>query len=416
MKAAFFTLCISLILFSSCITINESPTKGDGQYVAEDRYFADEDYDKTFEEASFNENLDFKSAALSHKTKRSSGDEIQNNGWKTHQFTDARTGLVVSSSEYPSNWKVISKPTYTLDQKLPVFLIQTTGPNNLKSFNTPFKIHVSYQNPQTYQLMRNSFAGKLHREMASNQQILKEEVVPRMQKSGFRFVKNIRLSKTENYLKTKLGAENNGQLQMAFTATVWENDEGLKALATVGKFYAQQPLSFIDTMTLWMYSTDYTFVDSEHFDETIAVFENALVNSKENPQWAQYVAQLGQQRAREAAEKARLGRIDRQRAYQAHQRKMKGIWAAQDANHASFMNRNFGSGSSTSQRNFVNMINEEETVYNPLNGQNYQVNAHSTQNWMDSSGNLIQNDDLFYTPNGDINLNNREWTKVGSNY
>ena len=62
------------------------------------------------------------------------------------------------------------------------------------------------------------------------------------------------------------------------------------------------------------------------------------------------------------------------------------------------------------------MINEEETVYNPLDGKNYQVNAFSTQNWMDSNGNLIQNNDLFYTPNGDINLNNREWTKVNNTY
>ncbi|MFK7812179.1 MAG: hypothetical protein AB8B59_06770, partial [Maribacter sp.] len=87
-----------------------------------------------------------------------------------------------------------------------------------------------------------------------------------------------------------------------------------------------------------------------------------------------------------------------------------------DANHASFMNRTFGPGSDASQRRVVNMINEEETVYNPLNGNNYQVNAQSTQNWMDSDGNLIQNDDLFYTPNGDINLNNREWTKVNNAY
>ena len=103
---------------------------------------------------------------------------------------------------------------------------------------------------------------------------------------------------------------------------------------------------------------------------------------------------------------------NRQASFEAHQRKMQGIWAAQDANHAAFMNRNFGQGSSTAQRDFVNMINEEETVYNPLTQQTYQVNAGSSEYWMDSEGNYIQNNDLFYTPNGDINLNSREWVRV----
>ena len=95
---------------------------------------------------------------------------------------------------------------------------------------------------------------------------------------------------------------------------------------------------------------------------------------------------------------------------------MRAISAAQDANHASFMNRNFGAGSDTGQRQFLNTINEQETVYNPLTGNNYQVNAGSTEYWMDSDGNYIKNNDLFYTPNGDINLNNREWVKVGNAY
>ena len=175
----------------------------------------------------------------------------------------------------------------------------------------------------------------------------------------------------------------------------------------------QQPLSYIDTMTLWMYSTDYMFVDEDHFTETISTFENALINSKENPQWKQYVAQLNQLRAQKAAQQHQINMQNRQAAFNAHQQKMKGIWAAQDANHASFMNRTFGSSSDTSHKNFLNMINEEETVYNPLNGKNYQVDAGSTQYWMDSEGNYIKNDDLFYNPNGGINLGNREWTKVG---
>ncbi|KQC30245.1 hypothetical protein [Flagellimonas eckloniae] len=421
MRTTLFTFFLGLTLFNSCITINKDPENENKPYYEEEERYLDEEYDiinenEPFEEPNFENEEGFDEEIHQHNPKKNGFfDDFGERGMKIHEFRDARTGLVVNSTEYPVSWKVISKPTYIIDQKLPVFLIQTTGPNNLKSFNTPMKVHISYQNPQTYQFMQNSSVARLHRSMVSNQQILKEEVATRMQKTGFKFVKNIRLYKTENYLKGKIRTESNGQVQVDLLATVWENNKGQKALVSVGKIYMQQPLSFIDTMTMWMYSTDYTFIDAGHFDETIAAFENALINSKENPKWKQYVAQLSQQRTQIAAQKARTGRINRERAFAAHQRKMKGIWAAQDANHTSFMNRNFGSGSSTSQRDFVNMINEEETVYNPLDGKNYQVNAFSTQNWMDSDGNLIQNDDLFYTPNGDINLNNREWVNVNGN-
>jgi len=340
-------------------------------------------------------------------------EEFNSKKLKPHSFRDARTGIVVSSSSYPSDWNVISKPNYTLDQKLPIFLTQIQGPNNLKSFNTPMKVHISYQNPQTYQFMRNSVSRNLHRPMISNQAIIQEEVLPRMQYSGFEFVEQIRLPKLENYVQQKLRAESGGQVQMDMISTVWKNNKGQKALVTVGKLYMQQPLSFIDTMTLWMYSADYMFVDEGHFTESISILENALITSKENPQWKQYVAQLNQLRAQKSAQQHQLKMQNRQAAFNAHQEKMKGIWAAQDANHASFMNRTFGANSSRSQQNFINMINEEETVYNPLNGKNYQVDAGSMQYWMDSEGNYIKNNDLFYNPNGGINLGNREWVKVG---
>jgi len=357
---------------------------------------------------------EYRRTEASYEPESKSGffDSFSKKKLKPHQFRDARTGLVVSSSNYPPDWKVISKPNYTIDQKLPVFLTQIQGPHNLKSFNTPMNVHISYQNPQTYQFMHKATTANLHRAMVSNQQIIEEEVLPRMQNSGFKFAGNISLPKSENYLNQKISAESGGQVQLDLLATVWENGTGQKALATVGKIYMQQPLSYIDTMTLWMYSIDYTFVDEERFAQTISALENALISSKENQQWKQYVAQLKQMRAQKAAQQHQTNMRNRQAAFNAHQQKMKGIWAAQDANHASFMNRTFGSGSSTSHQNFVNMINEEETVYNPLNGKDYQIEAGSTQYWMDSEGNYIQNNDLFYNPNGDINLENREWTKV----
>ena len=342
---------------------------------------------------------------------------------KTHQLRDARTGMVVQSTEYPSNWKVISKPIYTLDQKIPDFLVQIEGPNHLKTFNTPTNFHVSYQSQQLTQMMSQYGMASLIRPMVGNQQLFKEDVEPRMQHSGYSFVRQRPMPKDEAYVRQKMQENGFGQGYLEYTATEWKNQNGQKALARIVKIAIQQPLMNNEMMTMWLYTTDYVFVDDGQFEATLDQLHKSTVNTQENPQWKQYLAQLNQQRAMENQRKMQIASQQHQQrmnarwaAFNAHQENMRAISAAQDANHAAFMNRNFGAGSDTGQRQFLNTINEQETVYNPLTGNNYQVNAGSTEYWMDSDGNYIQNNDLFYTPNGDINLNNREWVKVGNAY
>ncbi len=334
---------------------------------------------------------------------------------KTHTFRDARTGLVVQTSDYPSDWKVISKPLYTFDQKLPNFLVQVEGPNNLKHFNTPFKFYFTFSNPQMNQYV-SSPMNQMLRPIVGNQQIHQEEVAPRMQRSGFTYVGTKAMPREEAYARKILKDKGTGQEQLEIVNTEWKSETGQRALATIVKVALQQPISQQDYVMVWFYGVAYTFVDGRHFEQTLDDLYASATSTKFNPQWEQYVTQLAQQRQREQARKSAMDHQNRMNArwasFNAHQQKMKGIWAAQDANHASFMNRNFGPGSDIGQKQFVNMINEQETVYNPLTGKNYQVNAGSTEYWMDSEGNYIQNNDLFYTPNGDINLNNREWVKV----
>lgn len=340
-----------------------------------------------------------------------------NHGLKEYDFKDAHTGLVVYTSKYPSDWQVISKPTYTIDQKIPVFLFQIQGPHNLRVFNTPLSVYVAYANPQTYQFMaQNGIPAGLQRPVRNNAQIINDEISGRMDKSGFHYTKTVALPNIENYIKQKIVEGGGTNFNSEITATVWEDSHGRKALALLTRAFIQQPLSFIDTMTLWLYNVEYLFVDDSNFNETIEQYEKSILSAKDNQQWKQYMEQLTQQRMKVAQQRHRMEMQNRQAAFQAHQQKMRGIWAAEDANHAAFMNRSFGAGSDRGQQQFLNTINEQETVYNPLTGNNYQVDAGSTEYWMDSSGNYIKNDDLFYTPNGDINLNNREWVKVDKSF
>ncbi|WP_418499239.1 hypothetical protein [Flagellimonas sp.] len=341
---------------------------------------------------------------------------------KVHHLRDARTGLVVNSAEYPSDWKVISKPIYTIDQKLPTFLIQITGPDHLQSFNTPITYHVDYQDPQMAEAMYNTPYEKLVRPLVTPQQIFNEEVKARMSNSGFQYVGEREQPEVTQYLRNKLASKSKMNSSLSMYNTEWKNPSGQKAMASVSIISMQQP-TISGNMMVWFYTVNYTFVDETAYEMTLERMKEATFSYAKNPQWEHYVAQLAQQRAQENQRRMEMASAQHQNrmqarwsAFNAHQEKMKGIWAAQDANHASFMNRNFGAGSDTGQRQFINMINEEETVHNPITGNNYQVNAGSTEYWMDSEGNYIQNDDLFYTPNGDINLNNREWVKVKKAY
>lgn len=43
---------------------------------------------------------------------------------QAHQLLDARTGQVVGGSQFPSHWKVIAGPFYTLDRMISAILIQ----------------------------------------------------------------------------------------------------------------------------------------------------------------------------------------------------------------------------------------------------------------------------------------------------
>lgn len=341
---------------------------------------------------------------------------------KVHSFRDPKTGIVVKNYNYPANWNVISRANYDLSAQLPNFLIQIEGPKGLKAFNTPIKYHVIYSDPNLQAYLPES-VRRMYRPEAGVQQLSREEVDRRMKNSGFRFVQTRPTREYETYVRQKLSENGNGNQRLEMYSTQWTNDQGMSGIATVTKLALDVPLAGNTYSTVWLYGIDYTFAEDGHIDAAQDQIVKTVINSTETAEWKQYVQAVQLQQQRQNQERSRQSALAHQNrmnarwaAFNAHQERMAGVSASMDANHASFMNRNFGSGSSTGQRDFVNMIHGEETVYNPMNGKSYQVQHGAKQYWMDSDGNLIQNNDLFYTPNGDINLNNREWAKVRSDY
>jgi len=430
MKTKLLLAAVLIVITASCGNRKRNFDDSHEGYYDEEFYEEDEggEYDEegNYEEAYYEEGergAPRESRYQQRQGKKSSGwGRVFGSRTKTHQFRDAKTGLVVKDYEYPASWKVISRPTYDLSPQLPNFLIQIEGPNGLKAFNTPLKYYVFYSDPNLFGYLPQN-VQRMHRREVSVQQLAREEVEQRMKNSGFRFVGTRPTDKYESYVRRKLQEGGHGNQRLEMYSTVWTNDQGLTGIATVSKLALDMPLVENTYYTLWLYGVDYTFAENEHVDELQEKIVQTVIDSREHPEWQQYVQAVQKEQQRQNQERSRQSAIAHQNrmnarwaSFNAHQERMKGLSNAMDANHASFMNRNFGAGSGSGQREFVNMIHGEETVYNPLNGQSYQVDHGAKQHWMDSNGNLIENNDLFYTPNGDINLNNREWVKVGGAY
>ncbi len=139
MKSHFIVFVFMIFLLTGCNGVSQQKDPGNS-YTGESGFGNDNN-----EPANDEDNTDSKGLFS----------EASQNGKILHNFVDARTGLLVYSFEFPSGWNVISKPYYTQDQKLPLFLIQVQGPDNLKYFNVPIYMYISYDDPQTNQYMRN---------------------------------------------------------------------------------------------------------------------------------------------------------------------------------------------------------------------------------------------------------------------
>ena len=344
---------------------------------------------------------------------------------KPHDFKDEKTGLTVYSIEYPSTWKVLSRSTYESDRDLPSFQYRIQGPSGLNAFNGPNKNYVSYSNPQMQQLSQMNGTKNI-RPLISIQQLIQQDIAPAMAQKGFRYEGVRPLPQLERFYKQKVTENALAPAQPELIATVWRNDQGKKALVTIGRVNYRQQLSQYGTQDIWFYSTDYLIADADSFDNVVSETVQAQLGVRENPQWKNHSNRIITQRTQVAQRQSTIAHNNRmaqqQASFNAHQERMRTLNATQDANHASFMNRNFGSASTSpsysggGQQDFLNMINEEETVYNPGDGQNYQIESGAKETWMDSDGSYIKSDDLFYDPNADNNLNQGEWSKVWEDY
>ena len=355
---------------------------------------------------------------------------------KTFEFKDPKSGLLVSTAKYPSDWQILSKAEYKNDPIIPAFRYQIKDENGMQAFNTSLKMHTASSNPRTEQMMRNAGVKNV-RTLHTKEQLFKSEIKSKLQQRNFSFHGNLALPKLEEKSRKEAAKHATAPFNNSITGTIWQNRSGQKALVILNYATLTQQESTREVTTVWMYSIDILISSEDSFETDVKAFIKGTLESKPTDEWENYMANLSAKRKEEnrrqtQAANARMQQsaiahqqrmAQRQASFDAHQQKMAGISASMDASHASFMNNNFGSGSTSpsysgggGQQSFLNMISEEETVYNPGDGNSYQIESGAKETWMDSDGKYINSNDLFFNPNADNSLNNTEWSKVWEDY
>ncbi len=333
---------------------------------------------------------------------------------KKHYFVDGKTGLIVFQKEYPSDWEIVTKPIYNLDQDFPSFLYLMQNNKGMKAFNSPTQQFVSYQNPEYSQMMQDYGMTNI-RPVISPEEFVAYEIKPMMEKNGFEFLSQRQFPDVLAHIEDQKRKYDMPNMDFNLYSTEWINKDHIKALVTFNQLVLNQDVPGYrnESITIWSYQMGYFFAPTDIYESDMKIAIQADMNQIENQNWQKYQLQVNnfrqQQRTAQHNELMRNNQIQ----FDQHQKTMRDQSAANDANHARFMDNLRGTSTSTSyasssnHSNFIDMIREEQNV--SLNGKIFKVEAGAENYWMNSDGKYIKSNDQFYDPNRDALYDNQRW-------
>ncbi|RXJ52669.1 hypothetical protein [Gelidibacter gilvus] len=337
-----------------------------------------------------------------------------------HYFVDGKTGLVVFEKEYPAVWDILSRPNYNLDSDFPSFLYLMQNKKGMKAFNTPIHQFVAFQNPQYAQMMR-SYGLTNERPLISPTDFIESEIRPMMERQGFKFLSHREFPEITAYIeqqKKRLGIQN---MDFIAYSTEWVNGDNIKALVTFNQLilHYDPALTGGEDMKIWNYQMGYFFAPASNYEADMKIAINADFKKIDSPNWQKYQMQVNNFRQQQQTLEHENRMRNQQIQFDQHQKMMNDRYAANDANHARFMdnlrgtNTASGYSSNSSHSNFIDMIREEQNV--SLNGKTFKVNAGADNYWMNSDGKYIATNSQFYDPNRDPVYDRQQWDLTTKN-
>ncbi|MEZ5021968.1 MAG: hypothetical protein R2728_01675 [Chitinophagales bacterium] len=397
----FFYIAALVILFSSCGSQNqeakyyeEFDTNQMGEYNNVDQ--GNYNQEGNYQEANYQEINQPNNSQNNSKAKRGSS-KVE---MKT--IMDNQTGLPYCYMPLPANWKLNPKTTGNEPA--------ITGPNDINVYNVAFKTFV-YSNDQYMAQMYQQAGQQMRRPVGSKN--VKNELQAELNKNGYTFVKQYDLpgvAQSDKNYNDKLWKVGPMQSTFGATASEWVNQNGKKILILTHYFeHAGQGL------VSWGYYGNAMETPASEFENAAQTLIYAATNIKYNDQQIQAHNRSEQQKSNQSWASHNQKMKNNQANFEATQQAYR---SSNDAINNSIMStyRNQSASSDRTQQRYINSIREENTVTNPYDGQQYQVDQNYNQTWMNSNGDYIQSNDAYYNPNGDQNVYQYDWQEVEPEY
>jgi hypothetical protein len=374
-----------LLLISSC-----------GSETANDR-FGDQQsgYEDQMGDPNMQGQADFNSITNGNAASpQGDGDQVT-----MHPITDPKTGMVSQRIPLPSSWRIEK----TVQPNGPAI----TGPGGVKVYYRPGGSYTYSNDPymqQTYQM-----AGMSMRSPIDISTYIQQDLSPAMGKMGMRLVKQFPLpqvaAKNESYSAQLFKAAPSRE-QHSSMGSDWVNAKGEPLFVVVNMMVSRGQNDVFWNANIQMLEAEpanmeraktaliNSIVNTQYNPQQIAAY-NAAEQQKTNQSWSQHNAKMQQNQSN----------FDRQQAMHRNT-----VDAVNNSMMSTYNSQN-ASGDHM-QRDFINTMRGEETVNNPADGQQYQVESGANQYWMNNNNEYIPSNNTMFDPNADPNLWNQQWQEV----
>lgn len=316
-----------------------------------------------------------------------------------HPVKDPRTGMVASQIPLPDTWR-ITAPRTAEDPNI-------VGPNGIQVFYRSGRSHMFSNDPFIQESYR--MAGQAMRAPVPIEQLIQQDLDPNLKREGLRPVKNYPLPevarRNEQYA-SKLWKVAPSRESYYAMGSEWLDKEGKPVLIIVNQTVSQG-----QNDVFWSYNLQLIAAPAPYFEEAKKAFIYGIVNTQDNPQQIAAYNASEQQKSNQSWSQHNTKMQQNQAAFDQRQAIHRSTVDAVNNSMMSIYNTQNAS-SDRQQRNTINTINGEETVTNPMDGNQYQVQSGADQYWMNANGEYIPNNDAFYNPNADPNINHQEWQEV----
>ncbi|HQX99184.1 MAG: hypothetical protein IPH05_08130 [Flavobacteriales bacterium] len=327
-----------------------------------------------------------------------------------HPIMDSKTGMLASQMPLPDTWRI----TNSKNPEDPAIV----GPSGIKIFYRKGGSHF-YSNDR---MMQESYrmAGQPMRPPVPIEQLLQQEIAPNLQRQGMQFVRNYQLpevARRSQQYGSKMYKATASNDSFNAMGSEWNDKEGKPVMMIVNLFVSQGQQD-----VFWYYHLQVLTAEKPAFEEAKKAFIYGLANTQDNPQqiaannaaaqqsWAQHNANE-QQKANQSWAQHNARMQQNQAAFDQQQATHRSTVDAVNNSMMSTYNSQNASGDHM-QRDFINTMRGEETVNNPADGQQYQVESGANQYWMNNNNEYIPSNNTMFDPNADPNLWNQQWQEV----